>query len=140
MPMQDLSSRLEGFAEVDLGFDRDAAMAEAQRCLQCNLRARIAPVPFPPAQWLEMKPEVIGTVPDSEGVIELLDSQKEVLQISGTPTMRQALLQHLAAGQAAYFLFEEDGMYTKRESELLQGYLSKHGKLPKGNDLPDDLF
>lgn len=140
MPALPLDSRVEDFAEVDLGFDRAAAIAEAQRCLQCSLRARIAPVPFPPACWLEMKPEVIATVPDGEGVIELLNSEKEVLQISGTASMRRALQEHLSAGQASYFLFEEEKMYTKRESELLQSYLSKHGKLPKGNDLPDDLF
>ena len=46
----------------------------------------------------------------------------------------------LAAGQASFFLYEEEKMYTKRESELLQNYLSQHGRLPKGNDLPDDLF
>ena len=135
-----LEGRLESFAEVELGFDRAAARAEARRCLQCNLRARIAPVPFPPVRWLEMKPEIIAAVPDCEGVIQLLNSQKEVLQISGTQTMQRALLEHLAAGQAAYFLFDEEKMYTKRESELLQTYLSKHGRLPKGNDLPDDLF
>jgi hypothetical protein len=135
-----LEGRLESFAEVELGFDRAAARAEAKRCLQCNLRARIAPVPFPPVRWLEMKPEIIAAVPDCEGVIQLLNGQKEVLQISGTQTMRRALLEQLAAGQAAYFLYDEEKMYTKRESELLQTYLSKHGRLPKGNDLPDDLF
>ena len=140
MPALPLSSRLKDFAEVELGFDRAVAVAEAQRCLQCNLRARIAPVPFPPARWLAMTPEVIASVPDGEGVLELLNSAKEVLQISGTPAMRQALLSHLAAGQASYFLFEEDKMYTQRESELLQNYLSKHGRLPTGNDLSDDLF
>ena len=72
--------------------------------------------------------------------MQLLNAQKEVLQISGTQTMRQALLEHLAAGQASYFLYEEEKMYTQRESELLQNYLSQHGRLPKGNDLPDDLF
>lgn len=140
MPALDVLSRVDDFSEVALGFDRSVAIAEAQRCLQCNLRSRVAAVPFPPEPWLELEPEVIATVPDCEGVIQLLDSNKEVMQISGTAAMRSALLQHLKSGQAAYFLFEEEKLYTKRESELLQTYLGSHGKLPKGNDLSDDLF
>ena len=140
MPVLPLSRRRNSFAEVELGYDRSAAMAEAQRCLQCDLRASIEPVPFPPERWLEMKAATIASVPDCEGVIQLLNAEKEILQISGTPTMRRALGEHLAAGQASYFLYEEEKMFTKRESELLQNYLSEHGKLPKGNDLPDDLF
>ena len=135
-----LSKRRNGFAEVEVGFDRSAAMAEAQRCLQCDLRATIEPAPFPPERWLEMKAEAIEAVPDCEGVIQLLNAEKEIRQISGTPAMRRALAGQLSAGQASYFLFEEEKMYTKRESELLQNYLSEHGKLPTGNDLPDDLF
>ena len=140
MPELPLSKRLKSFTEVELGFDRDTAMAEAQRCLQCDLRSRLEAVPFPPERWLEMNPEVIATVPDCEGVLQLLNAEKQVLQISGTQTMRQALQEHLAAGRACYFLYEEEKMYTKRESELLQNYLSEHGRLPQGNDLPDDLF
>jgi formate dehydrogenase (NADP+) beta subunit len=140
MPEIPLSKRKKSFAEVELGYDYASAMAEAQRCFQCELRSHIEAVPFPPEPWLEMNRDAIAGVPDCEGVLQLLNAQKEVLQISGTQTMRQALLEHLAAGQAAYFLYEEEKMYTKRESELLQNYLSQHGRLPKGNDLPDDLF
>ncbi|MBI2819621.1 MAG: FAD-dependent oxidoreductase [Acidobacteria bacterium] len=140
MPELPFSERLKSFSEVELGFDCAAAMAEAQRCLQCDLRSHIEAAPFPPEQWLEMSRKTIAGVPDCEGVLQLLNAQKEVLQISGTQTMRQALLEHLSAGQASYFLYEEEKMYTKRESELLQNYLSEHGRLPKGNDLPDDLF
>ncbi|OFW27765.1 MAG: hypothetical protein A3H27_18805 [Acidobacteria bacterium RIFCSPLOWO2_02_FULL_59_13] len=140
MPSLALSERRTSFAEVELGFNRDAAVAEAQRCLQCDLRAQIEPAPFPPSRWLAMKQEVVQEVPDRAGVIQLLNEKKEVVQISGSPSLRRALLEHLAAGQASYFLFEEEEMYTQRESELLQTYLSRHGKLPPGNDLPDDLF
>jgi formate dehydrogenase beta subunit len=34
--------RLGGFAEVELGFDEEMAIAEAKRCLQCDLRLQIA--------------------------------------------------------------------------------------------------
>ena len=140
MPTLPLEERRKSFAELELGFDRTVAAAEALRCLRCDLRAHIEPPPFPPEPWLELKAEIIAGVPDCEGVIQLLNQGKEIIQISGTPAMRQALEEHRAAGQAAYFLFEEDKMFTQRESELLQAYLSQHGKLPQGNDLSDDLF
>ena len=58
--------------------------------------------------------------------------------------LRQSLAESLESpGEAVWFLFEEDRMYTKRESELIQQYLQKHGKLPgdgSGGDDLDDLF
>ncbi len=36
MPQQDPSDRVENFEEVPLGYDRDAALKEAERCLQCD--------------------------------------------------------------------------------------------------------
>ena len=45
--------------------------------------------------------------------------------------------------EAGFFLWEEDRMYTKRESELIQQHLQKYGELPgsglDGDDL-DELF
>ena len=41
---------------------------------------------------------------------------------------------------AKYFSYEEDPMYTKRESELIQQFLQTHGHLPPGNEDVDDLF
>ena len=46
-----------------------------------------------------------------------------------------------AVTEAGYFLWEEDRMYTKRESELIQQHLSQYGELPGGaGDELDDLF
>lgn len=45
-----------------------------------------------------------------------------------------------AKPEARYFGYEKDPMYTKRESELIQQYLQKHGRLPPGNEDVDDLF
>ena len=42
--------------------------------------------------------------------------------------------------EAKYFDYEEDPMYTKRESEFIQQYLQQHGHLPPGNEEVDDLF
>lgn len=36
MPQQDPEERVENFDEVPLGYDADAAIAEAKRCLQCD--------------------------------------------------------------------------------------------------------
>lgn len=36
MPQQDPSDRVENFDEVPLGYDREAALEEAERCLQCD--------------------------------------------------------------------------------------------------------
>ena len=47
MPSLPVEQRLNGFEEVELGFDREAAVAEAKRCLQCNLRLEISPVTLP---------------------------------------------------------------------------------------------
>ncbi len=41
---------------------------------------------------------------------------------------------------AHYFSYEEEPMYTKRESELLQQYVAQHGEMPQGNRELDDLF
>ncbi len=42
---------------------------------------------------------------------------------------------------AAWFEFEEDKMYSKRESELIQQYVQEHGEMPGGGDSDlDDLF
>jgi len=42
---------------------------------------------------------------------------------------------------AQYFEFEEEKMFSQRESELLQKYLQEHGEMPGGGgDDLDDLF
>jgi hypothetical protein len=38
--------RVHSFCEVDSGFDEQAALAEAGRCLNCNLRFKMTPVKF----------------------------------------------------------------------------------------------
>lgn len=47
MPVLPVKQRLNGFQEVELGFDQEAAIAEAKRCLQCQLRLEISPVALP---------------------------------------------------------------------------------------------
>jgi formate dehydrogenase beta subunit len=52
VPSLPVEQRLNGFEEVELGFDKEAAIAESRRCLQCHLRLEISPVTLP----VEVKP------------------------------------------------------------------------------------
>jgi len=50
MPSLDVEQRIRNFAEVELGFDEEAAVREAKRCLQCAFRRQLPPVPLPPVR------------------------------------------------------------------------------------------
>lgn len=142
MPLLGVPARRGNFAEIELGYDKDSAVREGHRCLKCNMRLQFSPVCMPPESWLEFSADTIAQAPEKEGVYELLDKNKEVLAITGVMNIRQGLEEQLAKNTAAkYFKYEEDPMFTKRESEMLQQYLQKHGKLPGGGagEL-DDLF
>ncbi|MEM4729021.1 MAG: FAD-dependent oxidoreductase [Thermoplasmata archaeon] len=125
---------------VELPLEPGEAMAEARRCLQCDLRLLIRRNPQPPERWLEFIAENIEKAPESEGVYVLLDEKKETLRIAGVQNIRAALREQLAAGgRARFFHFEEDKMYTKKESELLQQYIQQHGRMPGGGE-EDELY
>lgn len=138
----DLESRKEGFQEVSLGLADNQALQEAKRCLQCDLRLYLGSNPSPPEKLLIFNEENISQVPEAEGVYQLYDDEKNVLAIKGTPDLRKSLLEDLEEGtSASWFDFEEDKMYSKRESELIQQYLQEHGEMPGGGDSDlDDLF
>jgi len=141
MPSLPLERRVKGFEQIELGFDEAQAMEEASRCLRCDLRLEISPVVFPPERWLPFEADNVGAVPEIEGVFQLLDEEKKVIYIKGTMNLRQDLEEQLLTRERArYFICEEDPMYTKRESELLQKFLQQHGRLPEGNDELEDLF
>jgi formate dehydrogenase beta subunit len=142
MPALPVDRRHQGFDEVYLGYEEQMARQEASRCLRCDYRLHILAPVLPPEKWLPFSAEAVGTVPEMAGVYQLLDAEKAVLAIKGVINMRQALKGDLDSNdQACFFVFEEDEMYTKRESELLQQYLQQHGELPGGGaDELDDLF
>ena len=81
-------------------------------------------------------------VPAVEGVFILADGDKKPVAIKGVANIQAGLLEKLAsAAEAGFFLWEEDRMYTKRESELIQQHLKQYGELPGGGDDElDDLF
>lgn len=141
VPQLELEVRHQGFEEVSLGYETEQAVREAKRCLQCDLRLYMGCNPSPPEKWLAFGEEEIKQVPETEGVFQLLDEDHHVLAIKGTPNLRAALLKELVENEkTVWFEFEEDKMYSKRESELIQKYLQEHGKMPGGDSDLDELF
>ncbi len=142
MPLLTLEDRQSSFNEIELGFSEALALEEANRCLRCDLRFEISPVVLPPQKWLELNNENIQNVPNTEGAIQVLNENQEIIFIQGTANLRLALEEQLSTNsKACYFNYDEDPMYTKRESELLQQFIQEFGRFPEGNeDLDDDLF
>jgi NADPH-dependent glutamate synthase beta subunit-like oxidoreductase len=141
MPTTPPRERKADFSLAELGFDNDTAAAEAARCLQCDVRLEFCENASPPEKWLPLCAEAVEEVPECEGVYQLADENREIIKIKGTQTVRQDLLEELENEKAKFFTFEEEPMYTKRESELLQIYMQQHGELPGGGDDElDELF
>lgn len=133
-------SEKKGFELVELGYSGEEAAEEAMRCLRCGLRLKLESPPLPPEEFMELTAENISSVPEAEGVIRLFDGEKNVIFIKGSENMREVLEEYLQDPEAKFFSYEEDKMFTKRESELIQEFLQKHGRMPKYNDELDDLF
>ncbi|MBI4676346.1 MAG: FAD-dependent oxidoreductase [Elusimicrobia bacterium] len=141
MPCLNPRGRKGSFAPIELGLGADEAAVEAGRCLRCHLRLAIRRAALPPEKWLPLCREALERVREKEGVYQLADEKKTVTRIAGTQNLLQALGAELEKDGARYFCFEEDPMYTKRESELLQQHLQKHGKMPgTGEEDLDELF
>jgi hypothetical protein len=142
VPELDPGSRVSGFQEISLGYTEEQAVKEAKRCLQCDLRLCMATNPPPPEKLLAFTEDNVNGIPEAEGVYQLYDEDHKVLVIKGTATLRDSLLMELRETEgAAWFEFEEDKMYSKRESELIQQYLQEHGEMHGGGDSDlDDLF
>jgi NADPH-dependent glutamate synthase beta subunit-like oxidoreductase len=134
--------REEGFAFWDRvpPQDEQKATIEAKRCLRCDLRLQISPPKLPPERWLAFDLQNIESVPPTEGVYQLLDENREVVYIKGTSNLHQDLKEQLANKEIKYFIYQEEPMYTLKESELLQQYIQQHGKMPKLNEDLKELF
>lgn len=134
--------RVKDFSVIEETYSELDAAIEAQRCLNCHLRAAIVPPLMPPDKWQPLKLDVIAKVPVVEGVYQIADAAKKVTKIAGTVDIRAALGEELEAqSEGALFCWEEDKMYSKRESELIQRHLQAFGEMPGGGaDDLDDLF
>ena len=98
--------------------------------------------PSPPAHWLLFNEEKVNQASETEGVFQLPDADHRILAIKETANLRQDVLAALEDNDSAsFFDFEEDKMFSQRESELIQKYLQEHGEMPGGGaDDLDDLF
>ena len=138
-----ISEREGNFQEVALGLSSEAAREEAGRCLQCDLRLLLEKPVLPPKKrmWVEFNSENLAAVPEREGVFQLLDERETVIFIKGAMNLHQEISDQLELNQEArYFMYIEDEMFSKKESELLQQYITEHGKMPKANQELEDLF
>ena len=135
-PCLPLEQKVASFSKVE-------ATEEAKRCLRCELRLLLSkPILAPKEElWIEFTLENVSQVPEAEGVYQLLDEDKSIIYIKGVMDLRQGLEEQLEVQEKArYFMYKEEPMYTKRESELLQQYLAEHGEMPEGNRELEDLF
>jgi len=136
MPCLPLEQKVASFSQAE-------ATEEAKRCLRCELRLLLSkPILAPKEEmWIEFTLENVSQVPEAEGVYQLLDEDKSIIYIKGVMNLRQGLEEQLEVQEKArYFVYKEEPMYTKRESELLQQYLAEHGEMPEGNRELEDLF
>ncbi len=104
-------------------------------------RLAFAPVILPPEENLEFTEENINRVPEVNGVYQLLDEKREIIFIRGADNVRADLLEKAkAVGKARFFRYEEHGMYSTRENEMLGSFLKKNGRLPEVNNEISDLY
>lgn len=141
MPYLTIEERCTNFSLIELGYSQKEAIEEAKRCLQCDLRLQIKAPPLPPEKWLKLDASTVDNVPETDGVYQLLNENNEAIYIKGTLNLRKDLQEQLTTNpEAKRFLYEEAKMFTARESELLQQFLKKHGRLPRQNVDIDDLY
>lgn len=132
-----------GLNKAEPPLSEEEAKSEAKRCLRCNLRLLFSKPILPPKKklWVEFNQENVAAVPEKEGVYQFLDEQENVIYIKGAMNLQQELKDQLELNQEArYFMYVEDQMFSKLESELLQHYIVEHGKMPKTNQEMEDLF
>ena len=132
-----------GMSSAEPALNQEEAMAEARRCLRCDLRLLLSKPILPPRKksWIEFTRENVEGVPEVEGVYQLLDEQETVIYIKGAMNLHSEIEEQLEVNEKAhYFMYDEEPMYTKRESELLQQFIAEHGEMPEGNRELDDLF
>ncbi|MDY6863028.1 MAG: FAD-dependent oxidoreductase, partial [Thermodesulfobacteriota bacterium] len=142
-PHLPVEERKENFNTIEQVYNEEAALKEAKRCLQCDLRLLISEVALPPEHYLEFNSENVSKVPEVAGVYQLLDETKKPIVIKGSMNIREDIDRELEENEnVTWFEWEADEMYTKRESELIQQHLQKYGEMPSGGgaDDLDDLF
>lgn len=107
--------------------------------LPLEFRESLARVAFP-GTAMPLSTEMIREeVPAAGGVYVLYDGEGEVVAIRGVADLAEALRRELDAREASEFEFELDENFTRRETELIERYVTRHGHMP-GAGAMDDLF
>ncbi|TKJ40042.1 BzdV protein [candidate division LCP-89 bacterium B3_LCP] len=135
--------RVKSFGVIEGTLSTADAEAAALNCLRCHLRANITPAFLPPDKWQPLTEDNVADIPVCEGVYQIADASKKVTKIVGTADVKGGLLDECdSQPQGTLFCWEEDRMYSKRESELIQLHLQQYGEMPGGggDDDLDDLF
>jgi len=141
IPTIDLKKRISSFEKIELSIDLNKAVNEAARCFQCDLCLYLSETPKPPEEMTLFIAENVNAVPEKAGVFTLYDKNKKIVEIKGASNLRQMLLEKLeSSNNIKFFKYEEDPMYSKRESELLQQFIKQYGEMPSGGDELDELF
>jgi thioredoxin reductase len=139
-PTATSKDRVCDFRPIVTPYGEEFARREAERCLQCDLRLSFSPVVLPPDLWQEFTREAVESAPESAGVYQLADENRKVTAIKGVDNLRDALLGIVDSFEPGMnFLWEEDPMFTKRESELIQQHLKQFGEMPGGEPGEEDL-
>jgi NADPH-dependent glutamate synthase beta subunit-like oxidoreductase/formate hydrogenlyase subunit 6/NADH:ubiquinone oxidoreductase subunit I len=137
-----------GWDEVELGYGVTDAQAEGSRCLKCNLACTLEGPQLPPTHWFALEAVAVHATPTEPGVLTIHDRDKQVRMIRGVPSLRNALVELLAARPDPdpdgpwFFVYELAHFYSQRESQLLQDYSAQYGGFPPGlaGDELDALF
>jgi ferredoxin len=104
-------------------------------------KLRISSPALPPKELFNLNAQCMTSIPETEGVYQLLDEQKNTIYIKGTVNLRRELEEQYETNkQALYVKWEEEPMYTRRESELIQQFIQTNGRLPPQNDELADLL
>jgi hypothetical protein len=141
IPTIDLKKRISSFKKIELSPDINKAITEAARCFQCDLCLYLSEIPKPPENMFLFISENVDNVPEKAGVFTLFDKNKNIVEIKGTSNLRKMLLEKIeSSNNIKFFKYEEDPMYSKRESERLQQFIKQHGEMPSGGDELDELF
>ncbi|MFN3820900.1 MAG: hypothetical protein ACK4OO_01090, partial [bacterium] len=135
-----VEERIKDFNVIIETYTDDEARQEALRCLRCDLRASLSPIPLPPDPWMIFPPFDPNSIPHQPGVVILADERKKPILIEGSNDLHSCINDKIKEGfNASYFRWEIDPMFTQRESELIQAHIKRYGEIPQGSVF-DDLF
>jgi ferredoxin len=101
----------------------------------------LVPVILPPEDDIALTEENVKKVPEVSGVYQLFDEKQGIIYIRGAENIRKDLEEKWQSVEMArFFRYEEHGMYTMRENEMVEKFLKKFGKLPEVNNEISDLY